>query len=77
MTISHTCYIHSSLIELNKFKKRRYHTLKNLLTGTTEVQPDLVRVSYREFTRTSVGGGVMGVCDYQWSATFMNSCFAI
>lgn len=55
MTIS---YIHSSLIELNKFKKRRYHTLKNLLTGTTEVQPDLVRVSYSEFyTYKRRGGG--------------------
>lgn len=58
MTISHTCCFRSSLIELNKFKKRRYHTLKNLLTGTTEVQPDLVRVSYREFyTYKRRGGG--------------------
>lgn len=30
--------------ELNKFKKRKFHTMKNLLTGTTDVQPDLVRV---------------------------------
>lgn len=29
--------------QLNKFKKRKFHTMKNLLTGTTDVQPDLVR----------------------------------
>ena len=33
--------------ELTKIKKRRYHTMKNLLTGTSDVQPDLVRVGLR------------------------------
>ncbi|ESO06447.1 hypothetical protein HELRODRAFT_64937 [Helobdella robusta] len=28
---------------LNKFKKRRFHTMKNLLTGTTDAHADLVR----------------------------------
>lgn len=28
---------------LNRFKKRKYHTMKNLLTGETSVHPDLVR----------------------------------
>ena len=33
-------------LALTKYKKRRYHMMKNLLTGTSEVQADLVRVSF-------------------------------
>ena len=32
-------------LELNKMKKRKFHTMKNLITGRTEVHPDLVRVN--------------------------------
>lgn len=31
--------------QLNRYKKRRFHTMKNLLTGTSEAHPDLIRVS--------------------------------
>merc|ERR1712226_663038 len=30
--------------QLNKYKKRKFHTTTNLLTGTTDVDPDLVRL---------------------------------
>jgi hypothetical protein len=32
------------IIELNKYKKRHFHTSKNLLTGETDAHPDLARV---------------------------------
>ena len=31
---------------LNKYKKRRYHKTTNLLTGETDVHPDLIQVSH-------------------------------
>ena len=30
--------------EMNKLKKRRFHTMKNLITGQTDAHPDLIRV---------------------------------
>ena len=42
----HVCSIFVFFLALTKYKKRHYHMMKNLLTGVSEVQADLVRVSF-------------------------------
>jgi len=39
---------------LNRFKKRKFHTLSNLLTGKTEAHPDLVRALLPNETRFEI-----------------------